>query len=537
MTDVRLVTSPGDSYAKEMLNALDGAESFVLVTAFATSSGLAVVEPAITQVLDRGGQGRIIVAVDRQGFNTGATFERLLALKNEAGARLTLGLVLEGAGLLHAKALFARKATTDTLLLGSANLTRAALGQNHELGVLVPALAPEVRTAFLRFVTSLAPRSLDGDDARAFLEARGLLARPIRAGTQKIKPKEAENNGDLLRMLFERLPPQTPLEVTGEEHLAAWIARGYLVGRGRRSLDALVLRLPQEALTKRGYLRPPKKESLGIASHETRTMGYGVDLLPTAESACVRRDARRVSLLLSKVTLELPCFGRWMPESYWDVFQEARDVLRRAASLEPSRLRDVAAAHRRYLETGGLEDELDAIIARLDKHEVIVPGKSEPLRADVLARFRSELSLRTPDVIAACLEFRTGRQRWAPFEKTETPYRQLMGDIMQATFAATYRTGDWPRRFRSFAARALASRIEERVVTAGRQADGAVATEILDQAASWDSERPMADAIAEFRALVDDRFEFPVPDLEELALQQDVEGGALVSEEEVDDEL
>ncbi|RYZ15142.1 MAG: hypothetical protein EOO70_07155, partial [Myxococcaceae bacterium] len=137
LSDVRLVSSPGDAYLDEVLNALSGATSFVLLTAFASAAGIELITPAIRGILARGGHGRIILAVDRQGFNTAAVFEALLALKQDQGDALSVGIVQEGAGLLHAKALFTQGPDGDRLLVGSANLTRHALGTNHELGVVL----------------------------------------------------------------------------------------------------------------------------------------------------------------------------------------------------------------------------------------------------------------------------------------------------------------------------------------------------------------------------------------------------------------
>jgi hypothetical protein len=267
-----------------------------------------------------------------RGPPTAAWTERaLLAIKGSHGPRLSIGVVLEGAGLLHAKALLVEGPTGASLLVGSANLTRSALGTNHELGVLLGAPPGDVRRAFHQFVTSIAPRSLDGGDAREFLTARGLMTRPSRSGSRS--PAPAAESFSALQEVLARLPAVAPLDTPAEEHVAAWIRKGYLVGKGRRSLDALVLRLPQERLIKLGYVVPPQRETLGIASHETRTMGYGVDLIPTQDAEVLRKAARRVSMLLGKLTLNLPCFGMWMPETYWGVFCQARERLQAATSL------------------------------------------------------------------------------------------------------------------------------------------------------------------------------------------------------------
>jgi hypothetical protein len=524
----RLVTSLGDAYAHEMLSALAEATSFVLVTAFASVAGVEVVGPSIRAVLERGGQGRIVLAVDRRGFNAAAVFEALLALKASHRARMSIGVALEEAGLLHAKALFTQGPTGDRLLVGSANLTRSALSTNHELGVFLGETPSDVRRAFLQFVTSIAPRSLDGPDARKFLEACGFLAPPPPRARAPAPTSGSTARADA----FGKLPPVEPLDVEPEEHLARWIHRGYFVGRGRRSLDALVLRLPQEQLVRSGFICTPRREVLGIASHETRTMGYGVDLIPTVEAESLRRDAKRVSLLLAKLTLNLPCFGLWMPETYWDAFLAARDALQSAHSLAPASVRDLATQHRAYLMNGGLEAEVDRILTRLEEVAVLVAGKREALRDFLLPRFRSELALRTPDVLAACIEFRTARQRWTPYDQTEIPYRQLIVDVVQATFAATYRTGDWPRRFRSHAAKEVAAAMAARLASEGRSAHGETATAILDLASTWeDVARPMADVVSEFRSLVDDDPAFPQPELDTLAKtlsdggKDDEEGG------------
>ena len=216
-TAPRLVTSPGEAYAREMLSSLADATFFVLVTAFASVAGVEVVEPAIRAVLERGGRGRIVLAVDRRGFNAGAVFEALLALKASHGERMSIGVALEDSGLLHAKALFTEGPGGDRLLVGSANLTRSALSTNHELGVFLGETPSGVRRAFLQFVTSIAPRSLDGPDARAFLEARGFLA-PSRARA----PEALATAAPALAAALAKLRPLEPLDVAPEEHLAGW---------------------------------------------------------------------------------------------------------------------------------------------------------------------------------------------------------------------------------------------------------------------------------------------------------------------------
>ncbi len=513
MPSAELVSSPGESYSVEVLDALSDASRFVLVTAFASLSGLERLQRALGDVIARGGDGEIVLAVDRRGFNTSALFDALLALREAAGPRLSLGLVLESSGLLHAKALYVEGPRGPRLIVGSANLTRSAFEQNHELGVLIRDAAGDVRSAFRRFVRSIPRRELNGPDARAFLATRGLAtAEPPREAAAERKEQRAA-----LEAAFALLPEVAPLETLPEEHVRDFIWKGFLVGRGRRSLDALVLRVPLEQLYRQGDMVPPRRKALGRGSHETRTLGFAVDLVPEAEGGQLRRDARRVTLLLAKLTLNLPCFGAWMPESYWDVFLEARSQLKSADALRPERVREVAAAQRAYLLGGGLEQEVERILDSAENQEILVAGRREALGRALRERFRREIEARTPEVLMSCVQFRTARQRWAPFEQTEAPHRQVMVDVVQATLWSTYRTGDWPRASRSHAARRVAERVTERVLAGGGEADGSTALALLDAAATWeDPARPLSEVVNEYRRLIGDDLTFPAPSLEEL---------------------
>ena len=54
----QLVKSPGDTYLRAVLEGLESAVTFNMVTGFATVAGLDLIEDAIKKVLDRGGTGR-----------------------------------------------------------------------------------------------------------------------------------------------------------------------------------------------------------------------------------------------------------------------------------------------------------------------------------------------------------------------------------------------------------------------------------------------------------------------------------------------
>lgn len=149
------------AYLERVQHDIASAEHFILVTAFATSEGITLLYPAMRKCLEAGGQGTLVLALDRQHFNAAELFEKLAELVESFPERLEVRIVRERAGLLHAKAVFAKRPDgTATLLVGSANLTERAFTQNHELGLWVNLLGkPEVSRSFQLFAQSLDPLS------------------------------------------------------------------------------------------------------------------------------------------------------------------------------------------------------------------------------------------------------------------------------------------------------------------------------------------------------------------------------------------
>ena len=124
------------------------------------------------------------------------------------------------------------------------------------------------------------------------------------------------------------LPPWTfpdppPLDVPIDTFVGDWLRAGSIVGRGRRGLDVLVIRTPGEQLEHLGLIDRKAKKKIGRATEKTVSAGYGVRLLPDEEDERLRKDARRTWSILGKLTLNLPCFGLWMPTAYWDLFQQS----------------------------------------------------------------------------------------------------------------------------------------------------------------------------------------------------------------------
>ena len=317
-------------------------------------------------------------------------------------------------------------------------------------------------------------------------------------------------------------PP--PLDVPIDTFVGDWLQAGSIVGRGRRGLDVLVIRTPGEQLEHLGLIDRKAKKKIAAATEKTVSAGYGVRLLPDEEDERLRKDARRTWSILGKLTLNLPCFGLWMPTAYWDLFQQAAAEVQ-AAGISTEAIRAAAARRRRELDGAGIEREVDAIVADLKRDGLAKPGREGDLRAELLVHFRAQLAHRTPELVARAVGFRTQRQALASDLDLRVVARSFFVDLVQSTFAATYRTGVWPRRFRSFVGRELAARIAKRRLAEGEEPSGALALHLLDVTARWEDEGVGFEKVtAEVNELLGEADDFAIVTMEEL-LHVDQEGG------------
>jgi len=338
--NVQLLTPEArGAYLECIQHDIERAEHFVLVTAFATSDGIALLEPAMRKCLEAGGQGTLVLALDRQHFNAADVFEKLASLVKSFPERLEVRIVRERAGLLHAKAVFAKLPDgTATLLVGSANLTERAFTQNHELGLWVNLLGePNVSRAFQSFAQSLG--GTRHDDAE-LLQLVGSL-KATGPGITTDSPPRPQLPPTPWPFRADPPPPDVPIDT----FVGDWLQAGSIVGRGRRGLDVLVIRTPGEQLEHRGLIEREAKKRIAAATEKIVTAGYSVRLLPDKEDQQLRKDARRTWSILGKLTLNLPCFGLWMPRAYWEIFQQAAAGVQ-AAGISTEAIRAGAASPR-----------------------------------------------------------------------------------------------------------------------------------------------------------------------------------------------
>ena len=519
--NVQLLTpTERGAYLERIQADIAGAEYFVLISAFATSDGIALLEPSMRMCLGGGGQGTLVLALDRQHFNAAEVFNKLASLATDFPDKLEVRVVHERAGLLHAKAVFAKRADgTATLLVGSANLTERAFTENHELGLWVNLLGePEVSRAFQRFAQSLGGTRRDAAELKKLAGSlEGTGDRISREGTRAGPPPPSTG-------VFDEEPP--PLDIPVDMFVGDWLQAGSIVGRGRRGLDVLVIRTPGEQLEHLGLIDRTARKRIAAATEKTLSIGYSVRLLPDEEDERLRKDARRTRAILGKLTLNLPCFGLWMPQVYWSVFQHAMAEVQ-AAGISPEVIRAAAARRRRELDGAGIEREVDAIVADLGRNGLVKPQREGDLRTELLRHFRAQLADRTPDLLARAVGFRTQRQAMASDLDLRALARSFFVDLVQSTFSATYRTGVWPRRFTSFVGRALAGKIATRVSGEGEKPNDALALQLLDAAARWEDEDVgFEEVTVKVNRLIGKADDFPDVTMEELLrVDQDGDNG------------
>ena len=373
--------------------------------------------------------------------------------------------------------------------------------------------------AFQRFAQSLGGTPHDAADLHR-------LARQPPGGRRSARippgrePRPKSRN-DLIGSEPGPPPPPVPIET----FVGDWLQAGSIVGRGRRGLEVLVIRTPGEQLEHLGLIDRKAKKKIAAATEKTVSAGYGVRLLPDEEDERLRKDARRTWSILGKLTLNLPCFGLWMPRAYWDLFQQAVAEVQ-AAGISTEAICAAAAQRRRELDGVGIEREVNAIVADLQHEGLAKPGREDDLRAELLIHFRAQLAQRTPDLLARAVGLRTGRQALASDLDLRTVARSFFVDLVQPTFAATYRTGGWPRRLRSFVGRELAARIAKRCLALGEEPSDALALDILDVTARWEDEVIGFEKVtAEVNKLLGEADDFATVTMEELLHVEHEEGG------------
>lgn len=130
--EVVLNTDDGFTVARSLRAELRRAEEFLFSVAFVTPGAVAMLKQDLLEFDGRG----LIVTSDYLNFNLPSVFEDLLHLR-ELGKDIDVHI--HRAGAFHSKGYIFRHGRGVTALVGSSNLTEAALTRNHEWNLKVSA--------------------------------------------------------------------------------------------------------------------------------------------------------------------------------------------------------------------------------------------------------------------------------------------------------------------------------------------------------------------------------------------------------------
>src|SRR5690625_987614 len=125
-----LINNPesGEYVLNEIQNELRKSKSFCINVAFITTAGIGMLKTQLSDFVDKGGTGKILVS-PYLGFNDPAALYELLKLQN-IDVKMTTEEVNS-----HAKVYIFNREQEQSVIVGSSNLTHSALKLNYEWNV------------------------------------------------------------------------------------------------------------------------------------------------------------------------------------------------------------------------------------------------------------------------------------------------------------------------------------------------------------------------------------------------------------------
>lgn len=129
-----VLNTDSGSMLRVLREELARATSFTFSVAFVSPRAIALLKQELRDFREAGGHGRIVTS-DYLGFNSPRAFDELLNLKTALG----IDVRIHQAGAFHPKGYIFNDEHTVTALMGSSNLTEAALVTSHEWNLRVSA--------------------------------------------------------------------------------------------------------------------------------------------------------------------------------------------------------------------------------------------------------------------------------------------------------------------------------------------------------------------------------------------------------------
>ena len=127
------------NHVTQLLTLINTASSFECMSAFASESGLKLIYRALTSRLEKGLSARFVLGIDFFQTDPAVLYDLLKLSESYTGLELYMGNA-KSKTVFHPKVYaFEDKDGNSCVMLGSANLTRGGLSNNHELSTYLTA--------------------------------------------------------------------------------------------------------------------------------------------------------------------------------------------------------------------------------------------------------------------------------------------------------------------------------------------------------------------------------------------------------------
>lgn len=306
---------------------LDDAEEFILISCYVSGPAWEEFEKTLRTHLKRAAF-RCTLVFSLAGLASTASRELLdrlfLLVKDHSsddGRVRAFVIDDQGSALFHPKAHGSRAGHRTKVVVGSANLTTAAMRSNYEL-MTVMEDDPEVYQSLRRAVKALEdaePKPIQItrktiEALRNTTAARAMIERA--ASTQRSDRQKQHAKLELSERDYSSLLP------SDADYQQAWLCVRALLGRGGYvaridQLDSLVVSVPLAPFRQAGLLATPRIQEVGAGvSYETSGSSITVSLIPNDLRKKLTQLTKPLGKLVGRFSIE--CLGsRWMPLD-WD---------------------------------------------------------------------------------------------------------------------------------------------------------------------------------------------------------------------------
>lgn len=306
-----------------MLRYIRGAKRVLLTSAYVSSAGLELLLPELEKLLKRGGGFSLYATFDGTTSTKPEAFKKLVGFVETYGDKVELLLYPSASSLFHPKAFLFETKNGWAGIIGSANLTNAALtGKNFEACIDCDSLPTkevnELRSKLDKLRTNGQLHKVTADNLDEILRLFGIFEGAAPGTAKAKKASGAGKKTSTVKRAIDaavpvELPPLLPLAFTPREFVERICGLGKGIGT-RTDLTKLSVSLDLAPLHRAGLLDKEATKSLGLATERTRR-GYSFSLIPDDVRSVVSKATRSTRRLISGRSMELG-FARWIPLAF-----------------------------------------------------------------------------------------------------------------------------------------------------------------------------------------------------------------------------